>query len=198
MVHSGYTGTSNPRTPIMSTKPSKETTTRPPLLKRSHIYWQDYESSLLTTFNTPWGRYRFVCLHWGPSCAQGIFQRMMDQTLERCKGIIGIANDVVIYGDDNEDHNRYLHNFMCRAHEHSLVFNGEKCEVKKDLVTLFGTVYDANGAHPDTKKVDAIHKMPSCQGFILGKSVKPCLLASSSSLEITYKHLVMQFKVQNI
>ena len=24
----------------------------------------DYESSLLTTFNTPWGRFRFVCLPW--------------------------------------------------------------------------------------------------------------------------------------
>ena len=26
----------------------------------------DYESSLLTTFNTLWGHYRFVCLPWGP------------------------------------------------------------------------------------------------------------------------------------
>ena len=34
-------------------------------------------------------------------------------------------------------------NFMCRAHEHGLVFNGEKCEVKKDSVTFFRTVYDA-------------------------------------------------------
>ena len=42
----------------------------------------DYESSLLTTFNTPWGRYRFVRLPWGLSCAQDIFQRMMDQILE--------------------------------------------------------------------------------------------------------------------
>ena len=40
------------------------------------------------------------------------------------------------------------------------MFNGEKCEVKKDSVTFFGMVYDANGAHPDPKKVDAIHKMP--------------------------------------
>ena len=38
----------------------------------------DYESFLLTTFNTPWGRYRFVCLLWGLSCAQDISQRMMD------------------------------------------------------------------------------------------------------------------------
>ena len=55
---------------------------------------------------------------------------------------------------------RTLHNFMCRACEHSLVFNAEKCEVKKDSVTFFGIVYDANGAHPDPKKVDAIHKIP--------------------------------------
>ena len=34
-----------------------------------------------------------------------------------------------------------LHNFMCRAREHSLVFNGEKCEVKKDSVTFFSTWY---------------------------------------------------------
>ena len=38
----------------------------------------NYESSLLTTFNTPWGRYRFVHLPWSLSCAQDIFQQMMD------------------------------------------------------------------------------------------------------------------------
>ena len=39
------------------------------------------------------------------------------------------------------------------------MFNGENCEVKKDSVTFFRMVYNANGAHPD-QKVDAIHKMP--------------------------------------
>ena len=119
----------------------------------------DYESSLLTTFNTPWGRCRFVCLPWGLSCAQDIFQWMMDQILECCEGVIGITDDVNIHGKD-EDHDRNLHNFMHTACEHGLVFNREKCEVKKNSVTFFGTVYDANGAHPDPKKVDAIHKMP--------------------------------------
>ena len=161
-------------------KPLKGTTTRPPTVEEithllagskkftkvdgtsSDLYIVlDYKSSLLTTFITPWGRYRFVYLHRGLSCAQDIFQIMMDQILECCKGVIGITKDVVIYGDDDEDHNQNLHNFMCRAHEHGLVFNGEKCEVKKDLVTFLGTVYDANGAHPDPKKIDAIHKMPS-------------------------------------
>ena len=85
---------------------------------------------------------------------------MMDQILECCEGVIGIADDVVIHGKDDEDHERNPHNFMHIACEHGPVFNGEKCEVKKDSVTFFGTVYDANGAHPDPKKVDTIHKMP--------------------------------------
>ena len=34
----------------------------------------NYESSLLTMFNTPWGRYIFVHLPWGLTCAQDIFQ----------------------------------------------------------------------------------------------------------------------------
>ena len=34
----------------------------------------DYESSLLTTFNTPWGRYRFIHLPFGFACSQDIFQ----------------------------------------------------------------------------------------------------------------------------
>ena len=45
--------------------------------------------------------------------------------------------------------------------EHGLVFNGDKCEVKKDSVTFFGKVYDADGAHPDPTKVDAVHQMSS-------------------------------------
>ena len=121
----------------------------------------DYESSLLTTFNTPWGRYRFICLPWGFTCAQDIFQWMIDQILECCEGAIGITDDVVIHGKDDEEHDQNLHRLMHVIHEHGLVFNGDKCEVKKDSVTFFSTVYDADGAHPDPKKVDAVHQMPS-------------------------------------
>ena len=86
---------------------------------------------------------------------------MMHQILEHCEGAIGIANDVVIYRKDDEEHDQNLHRFMCVAQQHGLIFNGEKCEVKKNSVTFFGTVYDADGAHPDPKKVDAVHQMPS-------------------------------------
>ena len=103
----------------------------------------DLASLLLTTINTPWRRYRFIHLLWGLTCAQDIFQWMMDQILECCEGAIKITNDVVIHRKDNEEHNMNLHRFMHVAHEHGLVFNGEKCEVKEDSVTFFGIVYNA-------------------------------------------------------
>ena len=53
----------------------------------------DYESSILMMFNTPWGCYRFVHLPWGLACTQDIFQQMMDQILECCEGVTGIADD---------------------------------------------------------------------------------------------------------
>ena len=46
------------------------------------------------------------------------------------------------------------------AREHGLVFNREKCDMKTTSVTFFSTVYDKDRAHPDPKKVEAIHKMP--------------------------------------
>jgi len=58
-------------------------------------YWQiklDEESSLLTTFNTPFGRYRFTRMPFGKHSAQEVFQRTIDMAFEginsltlRCK-----------------------------------------------------------------------------------------------------------------
>ena len=55
----------------------------------------DYKSSLFMTFNTAWGRFRFVCLPWTLASAQDIFQWMIDQFLTHCNGVIGTADNAV-------------------------------------------------------------------------------------------------------
>ena len=101
--------------------------------------------------------------HSDSHCAQDIFQRMMDQILDRCEGVIGIADDIIIHGKDNAEHDRRLHKFMKVAREHGLVLNKKKCEVKSNSVKFFGCVYDKHGAHPDPSKVSAIKEMPAPQ-----------------------------------
>ena len=111
------------------------------------------------TFNTPGGRFRFVCLPWGLACAQDIFQQMVDQIPTNCDGVIGITDDVVVQGKYDKEHDKYLHKFMSVAHEHGLVFNKYKCAVKQTSIVFFRCIYDANGAHTDPEKVSAVHKM---------------------------------------
>ncbi|GFO05976.1 Pol polyprotein [Plakobranchus ocellatus] len=57
-------------------------------------YWNvvfDKESSRLTTFNSPFGRYKFLRMPFGLKMSQDIFQSKIDQTFEGCSGVIGIA-----------------------------------------------------------------------------------------------------------
>ena len=94
----------------------------------------DYESSLLMIFNTPWGRFRFVHLHWGLVCAQDILQWMMDQILNCCDRVIGITDDVVVHGKDDKEHEKCLHQQIRVTSEHWLVFNKGKCAVKQTSI----------------------------------------------------------------
>ena len=58
-------------------------------LDACHGYWSiilDQESSLLTTYDSPFGRYHFLHLPFGLVCSQDIFQKKMDQILEECQG----------------------------------------------------------------------------------------------------------------
>ena len=87
----------------------------------------------------------------------------MDQILDRCEGVIGIADDIIIHGKDDAEHDRRLHKFMRVAREHGLVLNKKKCEVKSNSVKFFGCVYDKHGAHRDPSKVSAIKEMPAPQ-----------------------------------
>ena len=65
-------------------------------------YWQiklDHESSMLTTFNTPFGRYRWTRMPFGISPAGEIFQRRLDQAIEGLNGVKSVADDILIIGN---------------------------------------------------------------------------------------------------
>ena len=106
------------------------------------------------------GRFRFVFLPWSLACAQDIFQWMMDQILAHCDGVIGIADDVVVHGKDDKEHDKCLNKFMSHC-EHGLVFNKERSAVKQTSIVFLECVSDATGACLDPVKVSTVHKMPA-------------------------------------
>ena len=133
-------------------------------LDACHGYWSivlDEESSFLTTFNSPFGRYHFLHLPFGLVCSQDIFQKKMDQFLEECPGCIGIADDITVHGHTEAEHDAHLHNLIQVAHKYGVVFNPQKTHVKAPAINFFGCLYDTIGVHPDPEKVDAVHALPA-------------------------------------
>uniref|UniRef100_A0A8C7WXQ6 Gypsy retrotransposon integrase-like protein 1 n=1 Tax=Oryzias sinensis TaxID=183150 RepID=A0A8C7WXQ6_9TELE len=129
-------------------------------------YWSihlDEDSQLLTTFRTPFGRYCWKRLPFGLSVSQDIFQAKMDQILEGLQGVVSIADDIAVYGKNEEEHDKNLINLMERAANTGLVFNSEKCNIKQNQISFFGNQYTANGIRPDPAKVRDIQKMPTPQ-----------------------------------
>ena len=65
----------------------------------------DEESSFLTTFNTQFGRYRWLRLPFGLNVSAEIFQRQLHQVLVDIEGIACIADDITVIGsgDDVEE-----------------------------------------------------------------------------------------------
>ena len=127
-------------------------------------YWcvqLDQDSSALTSFNSPAGRYRFKRLPFGLRVSQDVFQEKMDMILQGCDGTMHITDDIVVFGTSPEEHDRNLHKLMFQARKMGLVFNPNKCVIRMNQVNFFGMVYTKDGVRPDPKKTEEIANLPA-------------------------------------
>ena len=126
----------------------------------------DEESSYLTTFQSPWGRYRWTRLPFGLTPSPEIFQMKLDQCLEGLKGVHKIADDILITGEGvtvmetRQDHDRNLDAFLRRCKDKGIKLNKDKFDYKCEEVRFIGHTLTRHGLRPDTRKVEAIQKMP--------------------------------------
>lgn len=129
----------------------------------NHGFWQvqlDEESSKLCTFNTPYGRYRFLRLPFGVSSAPEVFQKCIAQRLEGLEGVVNIVDDILVWGEDEEQHDRRLRALMDRIRSINLKLNKDKCKIRRTEITYVGHILSAEGVKPDQEKVRAIQDMP--------------------------------------
>ena len=115
----------------------------------------------MTTFNSPFGRYRFLRLPLGLICAQVIFQRKVDETFGDLPCVTAIADDIVVYSynSDFSDHDENLHAFLQSAHETGLCFNLDEYKFRCTRIHFFGHIIGAEGLQPDPRKISSILSM---------------------------------------
>ena len=120
---------------------------------------------LLTTFWTPFGRYRYLQMPQGISSAPEEYQRRQNEALSGLNGVEVIAEDILCYGsgetmeDALKDHDSNLLNLLDRARSMNLKLN-KKLRLRLDQVTYMGHSFTSEGLRPDPMKVEAIVSMP--------------------------------------
>ena len=91
--------------------------------------------------------------------ASDIFQWKLDSVYIGLPGVTGITDDMIIYGKNEEEHDRNLIRFLETTRKKGLRLNKEKLQFKKDTVLFFGHVWSARGISPDPKKINSILNM---------------------------------------
>ena len=120
----------------------------------------DRESSMLTTFATPYGRYRWLRLPFGLSVSSEIFQKRLHQELQGLPGVKCIADDILIHGMCKADRESNLDGFMRQCQQKGIKLNAEKLEYKCKEVPYHGHLLTTEGLKPDPEKVRPIVEMP--------------------------------------
>ena len=126
-------------------------------------YWHvklSEESSYYCTFNTPWGRKRFLRIPFGISSASEIMQKRNEETFGDIQGVHVIADALIIAAKDDQEHDNILHRVLSRARDTGVKFNSEKVQFKIGQVEYMGDLVSSDGLKPDPKKIKAIMNMP--------------------------------------
>ena len=122
-------------------------------------YWHvelDQESSLLCTFNTPFGRYRFKRLPFGIVVSQDIFQRKLDDIYKNVPNVTGIPNDIIVLGSTEEEHDQAFVKMLEATRANNVSLKSTKLHFKQDSVNFFGHTLPRDGICPAADKLKAL------------------------------------------
>ena len=118
----------------------------------------DHESKQLTAMLTPIG---IICnvLAMGLSNATDIFERCMQNIVDRLEGVVNIANDVFVFATKYKFKKNVI-NFLDRCVVHNLHLNPEKIRINVDSVPFFGQALTKDGLQMDANKWQVIQNWP--------------------------------------
>ena len=131
-------------------------------------YWHvvlDLVSSLLTMFNTPWDKFRWLRLPFRQKIASDVFQEWLNRVLRLLKGAHGIVDDILTHGETEVQHDSRLLTLLKTARMNNLSLNPDKIQFKSTDCKFFGHRLTPEGLKPDPEKIKAIISMKQPQSI---------------------------------
>ncbi len=116
-------------------------------------------SNDLLTFNTPFGRYKFLRMPFGIKSASEVYQRTASQLFDSLPCTAAIMDDILVWGETDAEHDVALRRALDKARESNLTLNRKKCKIGLTQVSYIGQTLTPEGLKVQSSKVEAIVNM---------------------------------------
>ena len=121
----------------------------------------DKESQLLTTFITPFGRFKYLRAPYGISSISEHYNRRMSEALSGLSGFRRIVDDMLIYDNDAVQHVSHVRAILQRCAERNITLNANKFKFALPEIQFAGFVLSKDGYRIDPAIVEAIQHFPT-------------------------------------
>ena len=122
-------------------------------------FWQiplAEEDQPLTTFITPYGRFRYLRGPMGFAATGDAFCRRGDLALQGVMQCVKVVDDILLYDEDYMAHLRRVNEVLAKCRAHGITLNAEKFVLAAPKVLFCGYELSQDGIAADPDKVRAI------------------------------------------
>lgn len=88
-----------------------------------------------------------------------ILQREIAKIISGIDGALNFQDDIIIWGDTKEAHDKRLQDVLQRVRDHGLKLNESKRQFGVTELTFLGHNISSKGVRPDKKKIEAITQL---------------------------------------
>ena len=94
----------------------------------------DKESTLLTTLNTPWGKFRWLWLPFDLSVSSDVFQKRLHAVIKTVSGVTVIADDVLAKGESERNYDIAVLSLLETGQNNNLKYDPDKDSIQDKRV----------------------------------------------------------------
>lgn len=95
---------------------------------------------------------------FGVSCAPELFQKVMESVLAGLEGVVIYLDDVMVYGTNQDEHDKRLAAALQRLSEYGIMLNDQKCVYNAESLEFLGHELSAIGIRPKESRLSAIQQ----------------------------------------
>jgi hypothetical protein len=111
-----------------------------------------------TAFITGYGLYEYTIMSFGLTNAPAYFMYLMNKVFMEYldKFVVVFIDDILIYSNDEEEHEKHLHMVSQKLRDHQLYAKMSKCEFSLKEVPFLGHVISEGGISIDPSKIEDV------------------------------------------